>query len=37
MNILAVSVFIRYLEQTGESIVFPSAGYQGDYIFLASV
>ena len=32
MNILAVSVFIRYLEQTGESIVFPSAGYQGDYI-----
>ena len=32
MNILAVSVFIRYLEKTGESIVFPSAGYQGDYI-----
>ena len=32
MNILAVSVFIRYLEHTGESVVFPSAGYQGDYI-----
>ena len=28
MNILAVSVFIRYLEHTGESVVFPSAGYQ---------
>lgn len=33
VNILAVSVFIRYLEHTGESVVFPSAGYQGDYIF----
>ena len=32
MNILAVSVFIRYLEHTGESVVFPSAGYQGNYI-----
>ena len=32
MNILAVSAFIRYLEHTGESVVFPSAGYQGDYI-----
>jgi len=32
MNILAVSVFIRYLEHTGESVTFPSAGYQGDYI-----
>ena len=32
MNILAVSVFIRYLEEAGESITFPSAGYQGDYI-----
>ena len=32
MNILAVSVFIRYLEHAGESVVFPSAGYQGNYI-----
>ena len=32
MNILAVSVFIRYLEEAGESVTFPSAGYQGDYI-----
>ena len=32
MNILAVSVFIRYLEHAGESVIFPSAGYQGDYI-----
>ncbi len=32
MNILAVSVFIRYLEHAGESVVFPSAAYQGDYI-----
>ncbi|MEE2820180.1 MAG: arginine--tRNA ligase [Pseudomonadota bacterium] len=32
MNILAVSVFIRYLEHAEESVVFPSAGYQGDYI-----
>ena len=32
MNILAVSVFIRYLEHAGETVIFPSAGYQGDYI-----
>jgi arginyl-tRNA synthetase len=32
MNILAVSVFFRYLEQAGETVTFPSAGYQGDYI-----
>ena len=32
MNILAVSVYLRYLETTGEAIVFPSAGYQGQYI-----
>lgn len=32
MNILAVSVYLRYLETAGESIVFPSAGYQGQYI-----
>ena len=32
MNILAVSVYLRYLETSGEDIVFPSAGYQGQYI-----
>jgi arginyl-tRNA synthetase len=32
MNILAVSVYLRYLEILGEPVVFPRAGYQGDYI-----
>lgn len=32
MDILAISVWLRYLEMLGESIVFPSNGYQGDYI-----
>ena len=32
MNILAVSVYLRYLEVLGEPIVFPRAGYQGEYI-----
>ena len=32
MNILAVSVYLRYLETSGEDIVFPSAGYPGQYI-----
>ena len=32
MNILAVSVYLRYLETSGEDIVFPLAGYQGQYI-----
>lgn len=32
MNILAVSVWVRYLAAAGESIVFPSNGYQGDYV-----
>ena len=32
MNILAVSVYLRYLEISGEDIIFPSAGYQGQYI-----
>lgn len=32
MNILAISVYLRYLETSGEDIVFPSAGYQGQYI-----
>ena len=32
MNILALSVYLRYLERSGELIQFPSAGYQGKYI-----
>ena len=32
MDILAISVWLRYLELCGESVVFPEAGYQGDYI-----
>ncbi len=32
MDILALSVWLRYLELCGEPIKFPHAGYQGDYI-----
>ncbi len=32
MNILAVSVWLRYLAWANESIIFPSNGYQGDYV-----
>lgn len=32
MNILAISVYLRYLEVLGENLHFPSGGYQGDYI-----
>ena len=32
MDILAVSVYLRYLELCGESISFPEKCYQGDYI-----
>ena len=32
MNILALSVYLRYLEQSGESIQFPFDGYRGNYI-----
>lgn len=32
MDILAVSVFLRYLELCGEEFVFPSNGYRGDYV-----
>lgn len=32
MNILAASVWLRYLQQAGQDIVFPSNGYQGDYV-----
>lgn len=33
MHILAASVWLRYLELAGETIVFPSNGYQGDYVW----
>ena len=33
MDILALSVWLRYLELCGETFSFPSAAYQGDYIF----
>lgn len=33
MDILASSVWLRYLELCGENIPFPSNGYQGDYVF----
>ncbi|SIN73370.1 arginyl-tRNA synthetase [Sulfurivirga caldicuralii] len=32
MDILATSVWLRYLELLGEQVDFPSNGYQGDYI-----
>ncbi len=32
MDILAVSVWLRYLEANGQSLDFPSNGYQGDYV-----
>jgi len=32
MDILATSVWLRYLELCGEKIVFPCNGYKGDYI-----
>ncbi len=33
MDILAVSVWLRYLELCGESVGFPDNGYRGDYIY----
>jgi arginyl-tRNA synthetase len=33
MNILAVSVWLRYLELSGEFPVFPANAYKGDYVF----
>ncbi|MEN1727155.1 MAG: arginine--tRNA ligase [Pseudomonadota bacterium] len=33
MDILAVSVWLRYLELAGERVDFPSNGYRGDYIY----
>jgi len=32
MDILATSVWLRYLELCGEQITFPANGYKGDYI-----
>jgi arginyl-tRNA synthetase len=32
MDILTVSAWLRYLEQGGEDIPFPSNGYRGDYV-----
>lgn len=33
MHILAASVWLRYLELAGETLNFPSNGYQGDYVW----
>jgi arginyl-tRNA synthetase len=33
MDILAASVWLRYLELTGEEIPFPRNGYRGDYVW----
>ena len=33
MDILAASVWLRYLDLAGESLPFPANGYQGDYIW----
>ncbi|MDG4596766.1 MAG: arginine--tRNA ligase [Candidatus Contendobacter sp.] len=32
MNILATSIWLRYLEHCGERFRFPSNGYQGEYV-----
>jgi arginyl-tRNA synthetase len=32
MDILAVSIWLRYLEECGELVHFPSNGYRGDYV-----
>ncbi|WP_044411535.1 arginine--tRNA ligase [Thiomicrospira microaerophila] len=36
MDILATSVWLRYLEICGEAFNFPSNGYKGDYIYAVS-
>ena len=33
MDILAVSVYLRYLDLCGETVTFPANGYQGDYVW----
>lgn len=32
MDILATSVWLRYLESCGEALIFPSNAYRGDYV-----
>ena len=32
MDILATSIWLRYLEECGEPVVFPSNAYRGDYV-----
>ena len=32
MDILATSVWLRYLELNGKNVLFPSNGYQGEYV-----
>jgi len=32
MDILATSIWLRYLEECGERVLFPSNGYRGDYV-----
>ncbi len=34
MDILAASVWLRYLEECGETVVFPANGYRGEYVRL---
>lgn len=33
LDVLAVSVWLRYLELVGSSLPFPARGYQGDYVY----
>ncbi len=33
MDILAASVYLRYLDLCGETLTFPSNGYKGDYVW----
>ncbi len=33
MDILATSIWLRYLEICGETITFPSNGYRGEYVY----
>jgi arginyl-tRNA synthetase len=33
MDILAVSIWLRYLELVQEPIIFPANGYKGDYVY----
>jgi arginyl-tRNA synthetase len=33
MDILATSVYLRYLDLCGEQLTFPSNGYKGDYVW----